>query len=183
MPPFSTAWVVPKAAPHTAADTHAQMDEDSFRLFYERTARPLRGYLIRMLNDPATADDLLQESYLRLLKAQLPEDADNEHRKNYLFRIATNLVKDRKSARPEIELPEDMESAAPHVASGDVAKILAGLKPAQRELLWLAYVERFSHFEIAAMLNLKAQSIRPLLSRARHAFAQALKRGGFGESS
>lgn len=182
MAPFSITGMVPKAASHAAADSRVPMDEESFRLFYERTARPLRGYLIRMLNNSATADDLLQESYLRLLKAKLSEDADAEHRKNYLFRIATNLVRDRKSARPEIALPEDMETAAPHAASGDVTRILAGLKPAQRELLWLAYVERFSHCEIAAMLNLKAQSIRPLLSRARHAFAQALKRGGFGES-
>jgi len=182
MPPFSIAWVVPKAAPDATTDTHARMDEESFRLFYERTARPLRGYLIRILNDPATADDLLQESYLRLLKARLPEDAGDEHLKNYLFRIATNLIKDRKSARQEIELREDMETAAAPAADCDVSKILAGLKPAQRELLWLAYVERFSHFEIARMLSLKPQSIRPLLSRARHAFAQGLKRGGFGES-
>jgi RNA polymerase sigma-70 factor (ECF subfamily) len=175
------AWVGPKAAPCAAADTHARMDEESFRLFYERTARPLRGYLIRMLNDPAAADDCFQESYLRLLKAKLPGEASDEHRKNYLFRIATNLVKDRKCVRAEIELPEDMETAAP-TAGGDVNKILAGLKPAQRELLWLAYVERFSHFEIARMLSLKPQSIRPLLSRARHAFAEALQRGGFGES-
>jgi len=158
------------------------MDEESFRLFYERTARPLRGYLIRMLNDPATADDLLQESYLRLLQAKLPAEAGDEHRKNYLFRIATNLIKDRKTARPEVELHEDMGPCAALVVDGDVTIILAGLKPAQRELLWLAYVERFSHFEIAGMLSLKPQSVRPLLSRARHAFAQALKRGGFGES-
>jgi RNA polymerase sigma-70 factor (ECF subfamily) len=158
------------------------MDEERFRLFYERTARPLRGYLMRMLSDPAAADDLLQESYLRLLKAKLPEGAGDEHRKNYLFRIATNLLKDRKTARQEIELRDDVETTAAPASGGDVTRILAGLKPAQRELLWLAYVERFSHFEIAAMLNLKPQSIRPLLSRARHAFAQALKRGGFGES-
>ncbi len=182
MPPFSIAGVVPKAALFAAADTHARMDEESFRLFYERTARPLRGYLIRMLNDPAAADDCFQESYLRLLKAKLPGEASDEHRKNYLFRIATNLIKDRKCVRQEIELPEDMETAASPAAGSDVTKILGGLKPAQRELLWLAYVERFSHFEIAAMLNLKAQSVRPLLSRARHAFAEALKRGGFGES-
>jgi RNA polymerase sigma-70 factor, ECF subfamily len=180
MPPFSIAGVVPNAAPHTAEDMHARMDEERFHLFYAHTARPLRGYLIRMLNDPAAADDFLQESYLRLLKSKLPNEATDEHLKNYLFRIATNLIKDHKSARLEIELPEDLETtAAP--ADGDVTRVLAGLKPAHRELLWLAYVERFSHFEIAHMLSLKPQSIRPLLSRARHAFSQALKRGGFGE--
>jgi RNA polymerase sigma-70 factor (ECF subfamily) len=57
------------------------------------------------------------------------------------------------------------------------------LKPAQRQLLWLAYVERFSHIEIAKMLSMKPQSIRPLLSRARHALAEVLRRGGFGETT
>ena len=182
MSPLSLAWVLPKTASPTATATHARMDEESFRLFYERSARPLRGYLIRMLNDAAAADDLLQESYLRLLQAKLPAEASDEHRKNYLFRIATNLIKDRKTARPETGLREDMETAAEPSVDGDVTTILAGLKPAQRELLWLAYVERFSHFEIAGMLGLKPQSVRPLLSRARHAFAEALKRGGFGEA-
>ncbi len=135
-----------------------------------------------MLNDPAAADDCVQESYLRLLKAKLPGEASDEHRKNYLFRIATNLIKDRKCVRQEIELRDDIETTRLPAASSDVIKILGGLKPAQRELLWLAYVERFSHFEIAQMLSLKPQSIRPLLSRARNAFAEALKRGGLGES-
>jgi RNA polymerase sigma-70 factor, ECF subfamily len=175
MLPFSIAAAVPNVGKESAA----RMDEDTFRLFYERTARPLRGYLIRMLNDRAAVDDLLQESYLRLLKATLPDEASDEHLKNYLFRIATNLIKDQKARRKETELSEDTEPAGAPPADGDVTSVLAGLKPVQRELLWLAYVERFSHFEIAHMLSLKPQSIRPLLSRARHAFAGALKRGGF----
>jgi RNA polymerase sigma-70 factor (ECF subfamily) len=134
-----------------------------------------------MLHNGAAADDLLQESYLRLLKAKLPEAATEQHLKNYLFRIATNLLKDHKALRPETALDEDIETADPAAADGDVARMLARLKPAQRELLWLAYVERFSHVEIARMLGLKPQSIRPLLSRARHAFTAALQRGGFGE--
>jgi RNA polymerase sigma-70 factor (ECF subfamily) len=182
MLPLSIAGVAPKVVPQTAKASVARMDEESFRLFYERTARPLRGYLIRALNDRAAADDLLQESYLRLLKADLADDAGGEHRKNYLFRIAANLITDRKARRQETALNDDMETAVGPPADGDVTRLLATLKPAQRELLWLAYVERFSHFEIASMLSLKPQSIRPLLSRARHALAEALRRGGFGEA-
>jgi RNA polymerase sigma-70 factor (ECF subfamily) len=179
MPPFSIAGV----APPLAAESTAIMDEDRFRLFYERTARPLRGYLIRVLNNPAVADDLLQESYLRLLKAKIPGLLNDEHRKNYLFRIATNLIRDHKGRRTEIALNDDMAAEPDSCSGSDVTRLLAGLKPAQRELLWLAYVERFSHYEIAGMLSLKPQSIGPMLSRARHALAQALRRGGFGEVS
>jgi RNA polymerase sigma-70 factor (ECF subfamily) len=79
---------VEQAAAHAGCDR----DEERFRLFYERTARPLRAYLLRALCDISKADDLLQESYLRLLRAKLPVNMEDEHRKNYLFRIATNLL-------------------------------------------------------------------------------------------
>ncbi|PYV27795.1 MAG: hypothetical protein DMG24_03755 [Acidobacteria bacterium] len=69
------------------------MDEDSFRVFYDRTARPLWSYLARLLGDTTAADDLLQETYYRFLRARLPE-MDEAYRKNYLFRIATNLMRD-----------------------------------------------------------------------------------------
>jgi RNA polymerase sigma-70 factor, ECF subfamily len=175
MAPFSIAGVTPRVM----AESTARLDEETFRQLYERTARPLRGYLIRMLNDTALADDLLQESYLRLLKASLPAAASEEHLKNYLFRIASNLIKDQKARRKEAPLDEE-QAADSTVIDGDVGRVFEKLKPAQRELLWLAYVERFSHLEIAGMMSLKPQSIRPLLSRARHALAEALRRRGLG---
>jgi RNA polymerase sigma-70 factor (ECF subfamily) len=179
MPPFFS---IAGAAPKVSAESTSRLDEETFRLLYERTARPLRGYLLRMLNDPAAADDLLQESYLRLLRASLPEFASDDHLKNYLFRIATNLVRDHKRRRQETPLAEDTVIEGARAGDGDVTRLLAGLKPTQRELLWLAYVEKFSHVEIAGMLSLNPQSIRPLLSRARAALAEALRRGGFGEA-
>jgi RNA polymerase sigma-70 factor (ECF subfamily) len=174
---FSIAGVAPKVQ----AEAVAPMDEHTFHLFYERTARPLHRYLVRALNDSATADDLLQESYLRLLKAKLPVNASDAHLKNYLFRIATNLIKDRKADRHETTLDEETVAQTAAPADGDVTRLLAALKPSQRRLLWLAYVECFSHDEIARTLSLKPQSIRPLLFRARHALAAALRRGGFGD--
>ena len=47
-----------------------EMDEESFRGFYDRTARTLRAYLARVTGNAALADDLLQESYYRLLRAR-----------------------------------------------------------------------------------------------------------------
>lgn len=161
-----------------AAETSA-MDEETFRLFYNRTARPLRAYLSAALRDPALADDLLQESFLRMLQSRLPPRAGEEHRKNYLFRIATNLMRDHfRRARLRDSPPPAGARAAwdeSFAQKEDMRRIMEELDPKQRELLWLAYVERFSHGEIAGMVGAKAESIRPMLARARQSLARLLR--------
>ena len=157
--------------------------EEHFRAFYDRTVKPLHGYLSRVLQDSTRADDLLQESYLRLMKADLGADADFLHRKNYLFRIATNLMHDHsRAAKHEAELPVDLAEPGrfDHDAdlSRDVQSALGVLSARDRQLLWLAYVERFSHREIAEVTLLKEQSIRPMLLRARHRLAAELREKG-----
>jgi RNA polymerase sigma-70 factor (ECF subfamily) len=52
------------------------------------------------------------------------------------------------------------------------------LKPRERELLWLAYVEGSSHREIAQLSGLREQSVRGLLFRARARLAALLRRRG-----
>src|SRR5687768_18321780 len=87
-----------------AQDLAFEMDEEAFRSFYDRTARALWAYLSRLTADPAQADDLLQETYYRFLRAKAAHESD-AHRRHSLFRIATNLArdahrrKDRKSTR------------------------------------------------------------------------------------
>src|SRR5438128_5222039 len=76
-------------------DDAFQMDEETFRAFYERTARPVWIYLSRIAGDAQAADDLLQETYYRFLRAERAYSSE-AHRKNYLFRIATNLVRDSR---------------------------------------------------------------------------------------
>jgi RNA polymerase sigma-70 factor (ECF subfamily) len=172
-----------------AAAEPLSMDDQEFRIFYTRTAQPLRSYLRHLSGDPALADDLLQESYLRLLRARLPEMTD-AYRKNYLYKIATNLMRDhlrspRNATLPlleEREIPAPAGSAAPGEESlmrADLSEAMLSLKPRERQMLWLAYVEGSSHQEIAEMTGMKTQSIRPLLFRARQKLAGLLRKRGF----
>ena len=69
------------------------MTEAEFLDFYTLTARPLKSYLSPITGNPPLADDLLPESFYRLLRANLPA-MEPASRKSYLYRIATNLARD-----------------------------------------------------------------------------------------
>lgn len=161
------------------------MDEAEFRVFYEQTAPQLRGYLRRVTGDLSTADDLLQESYLRLLRAP-SAPTEEAHRKHYLFRIATNLLRDhfRAAKRQPAALPEGTATEAAHpirdvALQSDFQQLLSELKPRERELLLLAYVEGYRHDEIAKLLSCRTSSIRPMLFRARGKLAELLRMRGW----
>lgn len=172
------------------SDVALAMDEDSFRVFYQWTARPLWAYLARVSGDRQSADDLLQETYYRFLKSGRAFASD-DHRRHYLFRIATNLVLDgRRRPRNEAAgLPVESEAGAERtaVAGGQLDRVelssaMARLTPRERALLWLAYAQGASHQEIAHETGLTSGSVKQLLFRARRRLSALLgdgwRRGG-----
>jgi RNA polymerase sigma-70 factor (ECF subfamily) len=173
------------------ADLHPQalsadtlMDSEAFTAFYSRSARPLWAYLARVSADPALADDLMQESFVRFLCAGRPElsPADGEvAARRYLFRIATNLLRDhwRRPVSASIEeIPEEFFAIADRSEQADSQAVLgpalARMRPRERQILWLAHAEGYSHREIAQITGLASASIRLLLFRARRKIARLL---------
>jgi RNA polymerase sigma-70 factor (ECF subfamily) len=166
------------------------MTEETFRLFYDQTSKPLWSYLVRITGDDKLADDLLQEAYYRFLRSRATFESD-DHRRNYLFRIATNLVRDHRR-RPGTERPFDETMDAAHIAADansaeravrrmDLQRAMGQMKPRERSLLWLAYAQGFSHEEIAQQLGLRKASLKALLFRARQrllGFLAASNRAG-----
>ena len=168
------------------ADDALDMDEQSFRAFYNQTSGMLWAYLVRATGNRAAADDLLQEAYYRLLRARASFESD-DHRKNYLFRIATNLVRDRSrrgaadnsqqaGGGEEYDVPAAGDLATQTQQRADLQRAMAHLSDRERELVWLAYGQGSTHQEIAGALGLKTGSIKPLLFRARRKLAAFLKR-------
>jgi RNA polymerase sigma-70 factor (ECF subfamily) len=165
------------------------MDEDTFRAFYDRTARGVWGYLARITRDPQLADDLLQEAFYRFLRAAVTYESET-HRRNSLYRIATNLARDarrRSLIRAAFSLSsEDIDRfpSADHAGATerrtDVTRAMSQLKPREQAMLWLAYAEGASHREIADVLGLREGSLKPMLFRARRKLAGLLGRARKG---
>jgi RNA polymerase sigma-70 factor (ECF subfamily) len=157
------------------------MDSETFAAFYERSARPLWAYLARVSGDASLAEDLMQESYVRFLCASGPRDGEVASRR-YLFRIASNLLRDhwrRPGAVSIEELPDDLlmrsDGSAEMESRMLLGPALAKMRPRDRQLLWLAHAENYSHREIAEITGLGATSIRLLLFRARREMARMLQ--------
>jgi RNA polymerase sigma-70 factor (ECF subfamily) len=162
-----------------------------FQRWYEQSAPALRSYLRYTCRDTALADDLLQETYLRLLRTELPE-LDDAQRKRYLYRTAHSALADhfRRSKREQERIDEAAESKVDWGAASatmaainlplDLRRVLEKLKPREQQLLWLAYVEGFSHRETAAIIGVQENSVRVLLLRARERIATLLTAQGLG---
>jgi len=173
------------AARAASPPSETPMDSDAFAGFYSRSARPLWAYLARVSGDPALADDLMQESYLRYLCASRPglHLAEGEVAgRRYLFRIATNLLRDhwrRPRSQSIEEIPEEFLAATASSSQADSQAMLnpalALMRPRERQLLWLAHAEGYSHKEIAEVTGLASASIRLLLYRARQKMARLLR--------
>lgn len=158
------------------------LSRQQFEDFYNRTAPALRAYITRVAGNAAVADDLLQESYVRMLNA--PPLAE-PLRKSYLYRTATNLITDYHRAQSRQKRWQESafrwtEAVDSRVELGqDLERLFLLISTQERALLWLAYVEQAEHREIAAILGLAEGSVRVLLHRARTKMEAILKVHGF----
>jgi RNA polymerase sigma-70 factor (ECF subfamily) len=139
--------------------------------------------LVRMIGDPAEAEDLAQETFYRLYRHP-PKAGENYNPGGWLYRVATNLG--LRSIR-SYGRRERYELAAGKTALGDAPEdrptlifekkeerrlaqlTLAKMNPRQAELLVLRF-SGMAYKEIAISLNLSPTSIGPLLVRAEREF-------------
>ena len=162
-----------------------RLDEAAFAAFHARTCRALRAYVYRVVANASDADDIVQEAFLRMLRAQVPAD-DEEHLRRYLYRVASNLIVDRWRRRKHeqgAEMIEEPTTPRPRYEDeADIAKIFSELKARDRALLWLAYVEGESHEEIASSLGVGRRGVKVMLFRARRRLRDLLQARGLVNS-
>lgn len=150
----------------------------AFAAIYAEQQRPVWAYLIRLGASASTADDLTQETFVRWIN-HAPATVEPGQVRAFLFTTATRLLTDHwRRERRHVAWDEDMPEPSVEMPEADVlsGRAWAGLSQRERQLLWLAYAEEFSHAEIAAITGLAPGSVKVLLSRARERMRTRLHR-------
>lgn len=162
--------------------TEDKIWKEYFKIFYQKYSQGFWYFILKICGDENMADDIFQESFFKFIKAA-PAKLNEYQQKSYLYKIAFRLIIDQKR-KLKVEKkywPENYreEKNRNFLAAIDMEKIFALLKPKERSLMWLAYVEEYSHKEIADMLNIKEKGIRVQLHRIRRKVTEKLKNIGF----
>ena len=155
-----------------------QGDQSSFDELFLRYYSRIYDVLFRLTGDPAQADDMAQETFIRLYRQ--PPAAEREHNVGgWLYRVAVNLGYNALRAarrRAAYELAADREPVADPEAVTEqrqerlrVQAALAELAPQQAQLLMLRHAG-LSYKELAEALDVAPASIGTLLARAERAF-------------
>ena len=149
----------------------------------------LYGYALTLTRDKTEAEDLVQETYLRAVKAANPPGPEG-NLKAWLFVIMRNawlnIARHNQNGRRVFEFDNDDQVADvatdnnPHVVylrkleREQVRAAIEKLPCAYREIVVLRDLEGFSYHEIATVLNCPAGTVMSRLGRAREKLREAL---------
>jgi RNA polymerase sigma-70 factor, ECF subfamily len=159
-------------------------DREAYAVLVRRHARALAVYAWRMLGNESEAQDIVQETFLRLWLQAQQWDSQKAALSTWLHRIAHNLCVDSlRKRRPgndeEIaELADNSESAEQEVTrearQSQLHEALALLPERQRNALILVHFQGLSNKEAAEILTVSVDALESLLSRARRTLRQRL---------
>jgi RNA polymerase sigma-70 factor (ECF subfamily) len=163
-------------------------DLRAFDDLYERYRVPVFTFLLRLTGHHHLAEDLFQETFLRVYRARVAYEPSGQFRA-WLFTIARRLVVDHYR-REKIEWEQEPEAlaalAAPDTVEGraEAREFLAGteralrqLPPAQRELILLSRVAGMDTDEIARVNGSTPGAIRVAIHRALRRVRSLVEKG------
>lgn len=179
---------------HPIEQTITAMEIEPSRRFAELTLPHLQAlyrFALKLSGDPSAAEDLVQETYLKALKA-FPTLRDHARARAWLFQILSRLVTDRHRSEgraPQVELADDLdrfslydliweEDPLPYsdrlhddflaeFRDEEVRGALAALPDAYRLPLVLLYTEEMSYRELAEVLGCPIGTVMSRLHRGR----------------
>ncbi|MEM6545857.1 MAG: sigma-70 family RNA polymerase sigma factor [Pseudomonadota bacterium] len=156
----------------------AKGDRGAFRSLLEVHQRPLAAYTRRMLGDPHLADDIVQETFLRMWTQAERYDNQAARLTTWLHNIAHNLCIDSFRKNSRITFTDDENSfdeadiSAEHThqqyqRGQQVHEALKRLPERQRSALLLCHYQGLSNKEAALILDVSVDALESLLARGR----------------
>lgn len=165
----------------------ASGDPHAFDRVYAQLRAPLYSFLVRLSGRVELAEDLLQETWLRLARSA-PELPEGTQLRPWLFTVARNLYRshrrwhllDAERLRqlgwlPQAALPSPFEALAASTAQRALETALAQLPLEQREVLLLCGGSGLEPAQVAGLLGITPEATRQRLARARARLRQSLE--------
>jgi len=163
----------------------ADGDEPAWAELTRRHLGGLVGYAWHMLRDRAEAEDVAQETLVRLMRKAETWEPGGAQVKTWMYRVAINMCIDRQRARRTTSLDVLAEQSDPlaggakierdHALKKAVGSALDDLPPRQKQALTLVHYQGFSQQEAADALEISVEAVESLLARARRTLKKTLK--------
>lgn len=160
-------------------------DVEAFEALFRQHQCEVYGWIMRVVRDRATAEDLTIETFWRMYRAHARFDAAKGNCTAWLRRIATNAALDHlRRTRREVPLPEDPPDA-PKVPAAERSELrrtilsaMNSLSPRLRVAVVLALVEEESYDRIAEALGISVSAVKVRVFRGVRILRKELSRAG-----
>ncbi len=142
----------------------------------EQYSALLYRHSVVMLGDAVEAQDVVQETFLRYMRAA-PQLTDEEHEKAWLLTVAGNLcrnIRRQRAAHPQVEL-DSLPLGATPPATSPLLEELTRLPDKIKIVLLLHYVEGYKVREIARQLHLTQSAVKMRLQKGRQLLREYIK--------
>lgn len=148
-------------------------DRHAWKELIEATQSRLFRFCLVLCGDPAQAEDLCQQAYLKVY-TNLSKLQKNESFMDWLFRSTRNLYIDAVRAKREqsTEILEDMAAGGEFSQHLEVHQILSHFKPEDRLLLVLVDMEEHSYKDAGLILGISEDAVRSRVFRLRKEFLE-----------
>jgi RNA polymerase sigma factor (sigma-70 family) len=155
-------------------------DLNAFEALFRGHQSEVYGWIVRIVRDPAAAEDLAVETFWRIYRAHARFDPAARGFGPWARRIATNAALDHmKTARHETNLPDDLPSPPlPDPGISEELRLKTALPPKLQVAATLALIEEQPYKEIAAALGIFTGAVKLRVFRALRILRKELKQQG-----